>query len=1273
MRVRVPLLVSLGLLAAVALLQAPSRRVQPKVDARQFAQQQTLPSLPQGRAAPGLKTPRQAATAYGHLPLGFEANRGQTDPQVAFLARGRGSTLFLTATEAVLALRRSPSAPPQRSRVAMPTRASGVTSSVVRLRLLGANPAPRLTAVDPLPGRSNYFLGNNPKEWRTNLPQYRRVRYENVYPGIDLVFYGNQGQLEYDFIVAPGADPRVIRLQFDGPDDLRLDSHGNLIARLGQAESELQMLKPRIYQPTGDNLDGVPATSPVEGSLLLQGDHEVGFAVGAYDSSRPLVIDPALAYSTYLGGSGNDEGHGIAVDAAGSAYVIGRTPSANFPTASPLQGANAGGSDVFVLKLNPAGSALVYSTYLGGSADDFGAAIAVDAAGNAYLTGNTLSNNFPAVNAVQASPGGGSDAFVAKLSATGSALLYSTYLGGSGADSGNAIAVGGGNAYVIGNTASTNFPTAGPLQSFGGVQDAFVTKLNPAGNALVYSTYLGGAASDFGAAIAVDAAGNAYLAGYTLSFNFPLQNPLQSTRRTSNDGFVSKLNPAGSALVYSTYLGGNDDDYIDGIALDAAGNAVVTGETRSTTFPTQNAFDTDIGYGSCGFTIPGFSSWWQCSDAFVSKLNAAGSALLFSTYLGGSANYVGPNSAGNFSGEDFGTGVAVDSLGNIYVTGTTQSTSDFPIANSFQSVYGGSVDSYVAKFTPDGALMYSSYLGGSGDDSANSIAVDSAGSAYVTGYTESPNFPTLNPLQPACNACTSSSADAFVTKISEPQGANPVPHILSLSPTDVLPGGPGFTLTVDGLGFVPASVVRWNNSDRFTTFVSSTRLTAAILAGDLPNYAAVPVSVFSPSPGGGLTVAYFRVTNPVPTLASLSPTSALPGSPDLTLTVNGTGFRTGSVVRMNAMDRPTTFVSDTRLTATITSNFLSFPASQSVTVFNPSPGGGLSSALTFTVTDYPVPVLTSLSPGVVAPGSPGFILTVTGTGFVSTSLVRWNGSSRATTFVSSTQLTAAITAADIATAGSALVNVRTGTMTSGTSNSVTFYITAGNTLPLAQARYWPHIVSGGGYVTKMTITNLVATPNNVLVYYVDPQAGTTLYTRAFTLPPAGTVRYDTGEANRNGNMAWRWALCNTQANVAINLFFEVMDGNGNVINTVGFNEAPPLSDFTVPVELEPATVNSPIGRTVGVALANPNNTAATVTLKLIDSGGTVLATTTLNIPAMAQTIASLQVIPAFAAVLPNGNFVGSVAFSSNVPITAISLMDDLGLFSAMPPTAGRAR
>ena len=738
----------------------------------------------------------QVVEAYGHLPLSFEANQGQTDQRVRFLVRGNGYSLLLTANEAVLALRKKTGVTSQKS--VAPPASAGVPQAVnfplsfrsnaaelnansaalnperqapavLRMRLVGANAAAKVTGLEELPGKSNYFIGNDPGKWRTNVPNYAMVKYADVYPGVDLVYYGNQGQLEYDLVVQPGADLsriafdiRVVRetpgAHHDGP--LRVDANGNLV--VGTEGGEVIFHKPVVYQ-LATNYEPRPKEL-IDGKYILTSGHEIRFQVGAHDPSKPLVIDPTLAYSTYLGGSGIDFGQNIAVDASGNAYVTGLTLSSDFPiTTGAFQTTLRGGEDAFVSKLNANGSALLYSTYLGGSGTDFGQSIALDALGNAYVTGGTGSTDFPTTTgAFQITLPGVVDAFVSKLNADGSALLYSTYLGGSGTlchDFGQGIALdGSGNAYVTGAAGSSDFPTtAGTLQttSGGGCGDAFVSKLNVAGSALLYSTYLGGAQFDQGTGIAVDASGNAYVTGYTGSSNFPITAGAFQTSFGGGplgsrfDAFVSKLNADGSALVYSTYLGGRGFDQGTSIVIDESGNGYVTGHTLSPNFPTTaGAFKT---------IYPGGD------DAFVSKLNADGSALVYSTYLGGSGT--------NFSiSPDFG--IAVDASGEAYVTGRTDS-SNFPTTpGAFQTTFGGRLDAFVSKLNAVGsALVYSSYLGGSGLDGGSRIALDALGNAYITGSTGPGCFPSCPDNFPTTTGALQTTFgggfdDAFVSKFS---------------------------------------------------------------------------------------------------------------------------------------------------------------------------------------------------------------------------------------------------------------------------------------------------------------------------------------------------------------------------------------------------------------------------------------------------------------------------------------------------------------------------
>lgn len=695
------------------------------------AQPLPAPKAPD-KIPPALFAPNKTARAiivesYGKSPLTFDANRGQTNARVKFLSRGNDHTLFLTPREAVLVLHK--------------TIATGKkTGSVLRMKLDGANPSPKITGIDKLPGQGNYFIGNDPNKWRAQVPRYARVTYQDVYPGVDLVYYGSQRQLEYDFVVAPGIDPRMITLAFEGA-PLKIDTQGDLV--LSTATGDIRQHKPHIYQV----INGVKKS--VAGHYVLRNKHAAGFQIAAYDAGKPLVIDPVLSWSTYLGGNGSDSGNGIAVDAAGNAYITGNTFSTNFPATGTASFSGAG--DVFVTKLDSSG-ALVYSTCLGGSNIDEGRGIAVDASGNAYITGNTLSSNFPTKSAYQATPLGGDNVFVTKLDNNGT-LVYSTYLGGSGNDLGNGIAVDTlGNAYITGSTGSPDFPTAAPFQGTKGGTlaadfDAFVTKLNDTGSGLVYSTYLGGERNDEGTGIAVDNAGNAYVTGFTMSAtgnpaskSFPVTTPaFQASFAGGGDAFVTKLDAAGSVLAYSTYLGGSSGEQGTAIAVDASGGIYVTGTTRSTDFPvTSSAFQTRFGGNE---------------DVFVTKLNASLTAPDYSTYLGGSDN-------------DLGYGIAIDSDGNAYMTGVTWSP-NFPTANPTQPAFGGGLsDVFVTRLNATGAaLIYSTYLGGTGNDAGYGIAVDTSRAIYLAGATPSTNFPTTSG---AFQPLPGGQDDAFAVKITAP-------------------------------------------------------------------------------------------------------------------------------------------------------------------------------------------------------------------------------------------------------------------------------------------------------------------------------------------------------------------------------------------------------------------------------------------------------------------------------------------------------------------------
>ncbi|HKF06061.1 MAG TPA: SBBP repeat-containing protein [Candidatus Sulfotelmatobacter sp.] len=747
-------------------------------------------------AAPGISESRKSRLVkmYARQPMRFEANEGQTDANVKFLARGAGYRLFLTADEAIIAMRRPPSVTPS-----ITTSVHSPASTAMRLRFLGANATTAVVGIEKLPGQSNYFVGNDPKQWRTQVPAYAKVRYEGIYPGIDLIYHGNPSQLEYDLVAAPGADVSVITMEATGlPANVkkneignelraRIDSRGNLI--LDVEDGRLVLHKPVAYQATDPGVR--VGRAYVDTRYVIKGTNQVGFEVGSHDSRKALIIDPILSYSTYLGGSQDDLGNAITVDTSGSAYVTGGTTSSNFPVTSGVVQTTYGGADggyqsvngdIFVTKLSPDGSSLVWSTYIGGSGDDNAYSIAVDGTG-VYLTGGTNSSDYPVTPGVYrpTSGVGLTDVLVTKLDPTGSTLLYSTHVGVAVEGiRGFGIAVdAAGNAYVAGG-AGPGFPTtAGAYQtSSSAFSSAFAMKLSPDGSAADYSTFLSGGNSsdvDYAESIAVDKNGNAYITGYAGSSTFPVTTgAFQSNNAGSHDAFFTLLNSSGSALLYSTYLGGAGNDEGFRIAVDSAGMAYIAGMTASSNFPTSTgAFQTAYGGGA--------------SDAFIAKLDPtkSGSAsLVYATYLGGSGD-------DNLIAFPWGI-LAVDSLGHAYVTGGTTST-DFPTVHPVQAHSGGGYDAYVAKLNTTGtALLYSTYLGGSGDDIGRGIAVDSNGNAYVTGQTSSSDFSvTANPYQKVLGG----ASDAFVSKLVPIAFATPTSLTFASQPVGTTSAAQTFTLT----------------------------------------------------------------------------------------------------------------------------------------------------------------------------------------------------------------------------------------------------------------------------------------------------------------------------------------------------------------------------------------------------------------------------------------------------------------------------------------------
>ena len=888
------------------------------------------PATQTGAKSPASPVAAQAARAsFAKLPLSFEENVGQTDAHVKYTSRGAGYNLFLTPEEAVFAFRggKVPSNCEWLAKKITPdcikSPGNRTEESFLWLKMVGANASAQLVGTDPLPGKINYYIGNDPSKWRTGVRQYSRVNYPGIYPGVDLTYYGNQQQLESDFLVAPGANPRSIEFEIKGSRETRIDAQGNLV--LVTSVGNVQLLRPGIYQVIhGERRD-------VSGRYVLRGKDHVGFAVGAYNHHEKLIIDPTLVYSTYLGGSnlsGGDEALSIAIDSLGHAYVTGMGESSDFPgtdsNGPPTEGFN---EFAFVTEFDPTGSSgspgvLVYSTILSGSdgGDSGGNGISVDGSGNAYVAGWVTSQNFPMVNPYQSTFGDPTETgFLASVKSDGT-LNYSTYFGGRNADDNSVLngifADAAGDAYVTGQTSSQNFPTMNSLPlswvgTFSSATNVIVAKFNPQGQPL-YSTYLNGAGSgsDLGEAIVADASGNAYVTGQTSATAFQLQTspaPFQATNKTFETAFVTKLAFSGSILTVanSTYLGGTGTDAGMGIAIDTATppNVYLTGQTTSTDFPTQGPISGTFTSGA----YSGATNGGGASDAFVTKLNGTFTALTYSTYVGG-------------SGADVGYGIGLDGSGNAYVTGSTAS-SNFPTNKPLQAALGGvsATNIFLAELNSTGnSLTYSTFLGGTGEDKAFGIAVDSTGDAYIAGKTTSANFPLMsggtagtNPFQGQLGG---SAGNAFVAKVSPTPGTT-----LSLFPSS-------YNFHDVGVGLTATEVVTLSNNTASAVTISSFAF-GGTNSGDFTLTAA------SPSPCS--TTTPFNLAAGASCLLTIQ---FLPSDQDArsaTFTVNGT-------LTMNLSGSGG--APQVSLNVTGTLNFfpnpdpLNFPATASVTVTNT--GGG---------------------------------------------------------------------------------------------------------------------------------------------------------------------------------------------------------------------------------------------------------------------------------------------------------------------------------------------
>ena len=807
----------------------------------------------------------RATNALAKLPVAFVENRGQTDARVRYYAQGSRYAFYLTADDVELAFASKQPA----------------IETALALRFVGRNPASIPEGALPVDGEVNYFLGSDPTRWTTHLQRYSQIVYRELWHGVDLRLHENAGVLKYEFRVRPGANVDDIQLEYAGADAVTVDDSGALL--ITTAMGVLRDSAPDSYQ----EIDGARVRVPSRYVLQTGNGRDAGFTFaidGNYRRDRDLIIDPGVAYSTFLGGSSHETGAGIAVDASGNTYIVGTTQSPDFPTTAGAfgrTGAATNVSDVFVTKLNATGTALVYSTFIGGSDFDFGRRIAVDGAGNAYITGQTKSSTFPTTGAAFDRtfniPGNcprcaidNYDAFVTKLNATGSALVYSTFLGGTDIDDGRGIAVdAAGNAYVIGETVSIDFPTtAGAISRTNhGAYDVFVTKLNASGSALVYSTYLGGTQVDNGERIVVDADGSAYAMGFTSSIDFPVTaGAFDTTANGSFDVFVAKINAAGSALVYSTYLGGSDSDSGGGLAIDSAGNAYISGGTASLDFPTTpGAFD----------TLP------NGGDAFVTKLNATGSGVIFSSLLGGSAG-------------EGAAGIALDGAGHIWLTGTT-SSADFPtVVGAADLSFNGVADAFVSELSADGStLLYSSFFGGTQSDSGTDLVTDASGNVFVTGQTYSSDFPvTAGAFDVVFRGDPSIFwGDAFVMKITADTATSPPPppapatlSSLSTNPSTVVGGNPSTgTVTLSAAAPAGGAAVSLSDNSAATTVPASVTVPAGATSA---NFTVTTMAVTA-STSATISAMFGGVTQSA--VLTVNPSAPPPSGQTATLTVTATG------------------------------------------------------------------------------------------------------------------------------------------------------------------------------------------------------------------------------------------------------------------------------------------------------------------------------------------------------------------------------------------------
>lgn len=661
-------------------------------------------------------------------PLLFTPNLGQWDSKVLYRACAGAATLWFTSDGVYIQFSDFGKNIDVERGAGRPEPTT-VDIELVKITFQNCKVSPVVEASDLVDYKCNFFLGNDPSHWRTDVPSYASITYRDIYPGIDLCYYSTNGLLEYDYIVRPGADPAIIRTMYETPGVMELLPSGEVVVRTRLGEiSESQ---PRCRQATD------LGSREFAGQFRLLGSNTFTFEIPQnVRADKEMTIDPIMKFSTYLGGSSSDEAYAIDASSSGSPYVTGQTASADFPFVSGYDNSLTGTWDLFVTKFANNGTSLVYSTYIGGSGNELGRDIHEDGYGEVGITGYTTSNNYPLNLAFDNTLGGSRDAFVTLLNSSGNGLILSTYVGGSSDDDGFGVIADGSNLelYATGWTASSDFPTSNAYDAtYNGGNDAFAVKITLFGG-LGYGTYIGGSGSDIGWELAIDANYDAYIAGLTSSNNFPTVNAYDATANGGNDVFACKLSSSGNTLIYSTYIGGSGNDQGLGIDVDGSGNAYVCGLTSSSNYPTANAYDATYNGGY---------------DINLTKLNSNGNGLLYSTFIGGSSH-------------EYAYAVCVDSKRQVYLCGRTES-SNFPLVNPTDNSYNGNIDAYVTKVATAGtSLAFSTFLGGSGQDLGLGLGIDVYCNAYAAGSTTSTDFQLANPYDNTRNG----TYDAFVTKLT---------------------------------------------------------------------------------------------------------------------------------------------------------------------------------------------------------------------------------------------------------------------------------------------------------------------------------------------------------------------------------------------------------------------------------------------------------------------------------------------------------------------------